>query len=105
MSHLADLPETGHCLGSMTQALCSSGVWGVGCFSGERRSLRRMEEAVEDVRGGGSVWWTRLVQFLWGPRSGAWARGELKEGVGVGWGVGAGADRAAAGQEEEPRGN
>lgn len=51
---------------------------------------------MEDVRGGGSIWSTRLVQFLWGPRSGAWARGELKEGVGVGWGVGMGADSACS---------
>ena len=39
----------------------------------------------------------------WGSKPGAWARGELKEGVGVGWEVGVGwADSAGGEQEEEP---
>lgn len=58
-----------------------------GCPSGKRRSLRRMKEAVEDVRCGESIWQTRVLHFPWSLRSGAWARGGLKEGVGVGWGV------------------
>lgn len=48
---------------------------------------------------GGQGWYTSCgVQGL-----GAWARGELVEGVGVGWGVGGGgADSAGAGRRKNP---
>ena len=43
------------------------------------------------------------VGIALGGQPGAWEKGELKEGVGVGWEVGVGwADSAGGGQEEEP---
>lgn len=70
----------------------------MGFFSGERRSLRRMKEAVEDVRevgaSGGPVPASSEGRILGkkGMKGGSWG----------GWGVGVGADSAVAGEEEEP---
>lgn len=67
----------------------------------------RWEEVSEDEGGYRrcGVRWEHLVDKVGpvpvGPRSGAWARKELKEGVGWGGELGVGAERTRAKGEEE----